>query len=271
MFDVVLSDPIIVVSHLTKIFHPVHLRLLPLLPIRRQPPVCALRDLDLTIRRGEILGLLGTNGAGKTTLLKILATLILPTAGHVTVDGRDLTREPDRVRAMIGLASGDERSFYWRLTGRQNLEFFAAFQGLRPYEARDRIEELRVQIGLEALDRRFGGYSTGMRHRLAIARALLRQPQILLLDEPTRSLDPLVAGALRRLIRDTLAAQIGCTVVLATHNLAEAEELCDLIAVLHEGWLIACGTVGELQQRDGGQSTTLADIFARLTARGDLS
>ncbi len=172
---------------------------------------------------------------------------------------------------MIGLASGDERSFYWRLTGRQNLEFFAAFQGLRPCAARDRIEELREQIGLEALDRRFGVYSTGMKHRLAIARALLCQPQILLLDEPTRSLDPLLAAAVRRLIRETLVARMRCTVVLATHNLAEAEELCDRIAVLHEGRLVACGTVGELQQRSGGHPATLTDIFARLTTRSDLT
>jgi len=271
MFDVVLSDPIIVVSRLTKIFYPVWLRLPFLLPGRRPPPVCALRELDLTIRRGEILGLLGTNGAGKTTLLKILATLILPTVGRVTVDGHDVVREADCVRGMIGLASGDERSFYWRLTGRQNLEFFAAFQGLRPSAARDRIEDLREQIGLEALDRRFGGYSTGMKHRLAIARALLCHPQILLLDEPTRSLDPLVAGVLRHLIRGTLVARMGCTILLATHNLAEAEELCDRIAVLHEGRLIACGTVGELRARSGGYPVTLTDIFARLTTRSDLA
>ncbi|MFQ5946705.1 MAG: ABC transporter ATP-binding protein [Anaerolineae bacterium] len=264
------SDPIIVVSRLTKIFHPLQLSLRSLRPVRRQPPVCALRELDLTVGTGEILGLLGTNGAGKTTLLKILATLILPTAGRVTVEGCDVAREADRVKAMIGLGTSEERSFYWRLTGRQNLEFFAAFQGLSPHGARDRIEQLRAELGLEALDRRFGVYSTGMRHRLAIARALLRQPQILLLDEPTRSLDPLAAGVLRRLIRDTLVAEMGCTVVLATHNLGEAEELCDRIAVLHEGRLVGCGTIGELRQWGGYHTTTLTGIFARLTVGSDL-
>ena len=257
------SDALIVASRLTKIFHPLQLR------PRSRPPVCALRDLDLTVRRGEILGLIGTNGAGKTTLLKILATLILPTAGHVTVDGHDVAREADRVKAMVGLVTGDERSFYWRLTGRQNLEFFAAFQGLGARAARDRIEHLRRQLGLDGLDRHFGVCSTGMRHRLAIARALLRQPGILLLDEPTRSVDPLAAGGLRRLIQEVLVAQTGCTAVLATHNLEEAEELCDRIAVLHEGRLVGCGTVEELRQRSGRHDTTLAGIFAHLTTGSD--
>ncbi len=263
------TDPIIIVSRLTKIFHPLQLRLRSFRPVRRQPPVCALRDLDLTIHRGEILGLLGTNGAGKTTLLKILATLFLPTAGRVTVGGRDVTRDADRVKAMIGFATGDERSFYWRLTGRENLEFFAAFQGLHPCDARGRIEQLSEQLGLDALDRHFGVYSTGMRHRLAIARALLCQPQILLLDEPTRSLDPLLAAAVRRLIRETLVARMGCTVVLATHNLAEAEELCDRIAVLHEGRLVGCGTIRELRERSGALTITLAGIFEHLATQSE--
>ncbi len=261
------SDAIIVVSYLTKVFYPLQLRLRSFRPVRRQPPVCALRELDLTIHRGEILGLLGTNGAGKTTLLKILATLILPTAGRVIVEGYDVAREADSVKAMIGLVTGDERSFYWRLTGRQNLEFFAAFQGLSPHAARVRIEQLREQHGLEALDRRFGVYSTGMRHRLAIARALLHHPRILLVDEPTRSLDPLAAGALRRLIRETLVRELGCTVVLATHNLEEAEELADRIAVLHQGRLLGCGTVRELREQSDRAATTLAGIFAQLVNR----
>jgi len=261
------SHPIIVVSRLTKIFHPLQLRLWSLRPVRRQPPVCALREIDLTVRPGEILGLLGTNGAGKTTLLKILATPILPTAGRVTVDGHDVTRDASSVKAMIGLVAGDERSFYWRLTGRQNLEFFAAFQGLSRDAARGRIGELAERLGLEALDRRFGVYSTGMRHRLAIARALLHHPRILLFDEPTRSLDPLAAGALRRLIRETLVRELGCTVVLATHNLEEAEELAGRIAVLHQGRLLGCGTVGELREQGDRGATTLAGIFALLVNR----
>ncbi len=263
------TEAIIEVSGLTKVFHPLLLRLRLWPPIRRQPPVHALCEVDLTVRPGEVLGLLGTNGAGKTTLLKILATLILPTSGRVMVEGYDVAGQADQVKGIIGFGTSDERSFYWRLTGRQNLEFFAAFQGLSADAARSRIEQLREELGLEALDRTFGVYSTGMRHRLAIARALLRQPRILLLDEPTRSLDPLAAGELHRLIQKTLVAQMGCTVVLATHNLQEAEELCDRIAVLHEGRLVGSGTVAEL--RRSSHSASLAGVFEDLITRSHLT
>jgi ABC-2 type transport system ATP-binding protein len=259
------ADVAIEIRGLTKVFHPMKLRLRSFRAIRRQPPVCALKDFTLTVRRGEVLGLLGTNGAGKTTLLKILSTLVLPTAGRVTVLGQDIVLDAGQVREVVGLVTSDERSFYWRLTGRQNLEFFAAFQGLTKQATCARIEELRQQLGLEALDRRFALCSTGMRHRLAIARALLRQPAILLLDEPTRSLDPLARAALHRLIRDTLVEELGCTVVLATHDLAEAEALCDRLVILHQGRLLAGGTVEELR-RHGGRAVALAALFEQLVA-----
>ena len=242
------SDDVIMIRGLTKVFYPIELRLRSLRPLRRHSPVLALRDLSLAVRRGETLGLLGTNGAGKTTLLKILATLILQDAGQV--------------RGTVGVVTGAERSFYWRLTGRQNLEFFAAFQGLGARATAARIEELRWRLGLDALDRRFGLYSTGMRQRLAIARALLPQPAVLLMDEPTRSLDPLATAALYRVIRST---QAGCTIVLATHSLAEAEALCDRVAILHRGRLLAWGTVSEL--RRGGEATTLPALFERIVTQ----
>ncbi len=259
-------DDAIVIRGLTKVFHPIELRLRSLHPLRRQPPVAALHDLTLTVRRGEVLGLLGPNGAGKTTLLKILATLVLPNVGQVAVHGWDVVRDTDQVKRIVGLATGEERSFYWRLTGRENLEFFAAFQGLTVRAAAARIEELRQRLGLEALDRRFGLYSTGMRHRLAIARALLPQPTVLLLDEPTRSLDPLAAAALHRLIRATLVEELGCTVVLATHSLSEAEALCDRLAILHQGRLLACGTVAELRQ--GAGAAALPALFEQIVMQG---
>ena len=264
------GDACILVSRLTKMFRPLELHPLSWPPIRRQSPVCVLRDIDLSVGRGEILGLLGTNGAGKTTLLKILATLILPTAGRITIEGVDLIREPHRAIQLVSLVTADERSFYWPLTGRQNLEFFAAFQGLNPDDARRRIEELQEQLGLEALDRQFGIYSTGMRHRLAIARGLLRRPHVLLLDEPTRSMDPVAANGLRRLIRDTLVAQLGCTVVLATHNLQEAEELCDREVFLHKGRLLSAGIVGALCPPPDAHGTALVDMFSRLTTMSHL-
>jgi len=259
------SDEAIVIRGLTKVFHPIELRLRSLHPLRRQPPVSALQDLTLTVRRGEVLGLLGTNGAGKTTLLKILATLILPNVGQVAVHGWDVVRDADQVRRIVGLVTGEERSFYWRLTGRENLEFFAAFQGLTAQATAARIEELRQTLGLEALDRRFGLYSTGMRHRLAIARALLPHPAVLLLDEPTRSLDPLATAALHRLIRTTLVTELGCTIVLATHSLPEAEALCDRLAILHQGRLLACGTVAELRQ--GAGAAALPTLFEQIVTQ----
>ena len=264
------GDACIRVSRLTKIFRPLELHPLSWRPIRRQAPICALRDVDLTVRRGEIFALLGTNGAGKTTLLKILATLILPTAGQVTIEGADVVRERHRAIQLVSLVTADERSFYWRLTGRQNLEFFAAFQGLSREASRRRIEELREQLGLDALDRQFGVYSTGMRHRLAIARGLLRQPHVLLLDEPTRSLDPVAAESLHRLIRDTLVTQLGCTVVLATHNLQEAEELCDRAAFLHGGRLHSSVIIEELRLRTDAHGTKLVDVLTHLTTMGPL-
>ena len=257
-------DALIEVTRLSKVFCPLQLRLRSLRPLRRQPPVCALQDVSLTVRRGEIVGLVGTNGAGKTTLLKILGTLILPTTGRALVHGCDVARDDDRIKQYIGLMSSDERSFYWRLTGQQNLEFFAAFQGYSVHAARARIAQLRSQLGLDALERRYGLYSTGMKHRLSLARALLHDPDILLLDEPTRSLDPLAAVNLRRLLREQLVALQGRTVLIATHNLHEAEELCDRIAILHQGRLAGCGTLDELRRQSGDHAMTLSEVFERL-------
>jgi ABC-2 type transport system ATP-binding protein len=211
-----------------------------------RPPL--LTEVSFDVQYGERIALVGPNGAGKTTLLKILATLIVPSAGQIAIKGWDLVRDAERVKEMVGLATGDERSFYWRLTGRQNLEFFAAFQGLDRETTMTRIEELREHLALDTLDRRFGLYSTGMRQRLAVARALLRRPSVLLLDEPTRSLDPLATRMLHRFIRDRLVNELGCSVVLSTHSLAEAEALCNRFAVLHRGRVLTSSTVDGLHQ-----------------------
>ena len=229
----------------------------------------ALRDIELTLDPGRILGLLGTNGAGKTTLLKILATLILPTSGRVLVNGYDVVKEQEQIKNIIGLSTSEERSFYWRLTGNQNLEFFAAFQGLNPAATKARIRQLQEQLQLKELDRPFGTYSTGMRHRLGIARALLQQPQILLLDEPTRSLDPSTAHDVRCLIRDNIVGEMGCTVILTSHNLQEVEELCDHIAILHRGRLADYNTVNELRKLNQPHSDSLAKTFIQLTANSE--
>ena len=214
-----------------------------------KPPVEALRDVSFEIRRGEIFGLIGRNGAGKTTLTKIIATLVQPTRGNVTVFGRDSVKEEQLVRACVGLASAEERSFYWRLTCRQNLMFFARLYGLETHRANNRIEELLARFDLKQYDsRRFGELSTGNKQRMAVARALLANPPVLLLDEPTRSLDPLAAASMRALIRSLVASENPASVLLTSHNLAEIEELCARVGVISQGRLQTVDTPARLKR-----------------------
>ncbi|MGA9995838.1 MAG: ABC transporter ATP-binding protein [Pyrinomonadaceae bacterium] len=208
-----------------------------------KPPVNALRDVSFQIYEGEIFGLIGRNGAGKTTLAKIVATLVQPTSGTVTVRGFDSVKEEEQVRAQIGLASAEERSFYWRLTAEQNLLFFARLYGLSDSTARRRISELFARFELEELARRrFGELSTGNKQRLAVARAMLAHPPVLLLDEPTRSLDPLAAARMRALISSLAHSNPPITVLLTSHNLPEVEELCQRVAIISDGEIRALDT-----------------------------
>lgn len=217
---------------------------------RRQEDLTAVDSVTLQIREGELFGLLGPNGAGKTTLIKMLCTLILPSEGRALVYGKDVVAEAAAVKGLIGLVDCRERSFYWRLSGRQNLQFFAALYGLRDAEADERISELLDLVGLsEYADHRFMGYSTGMRQKLAVVRGLLAKPRVIFMDEPTRSLDPVVAHDLRTFIRETLVEKLGRTIVLVTHRLEEAEELCDRVAIMNHGQIIACGPVAEIKRR----------------------
>jgi ABC-2 type transport system ATP-binding protein len=221
-----------------------------LLRFRRQEDLTAVDSVTLQIREGELFGLLGPNGAGKTTLIKMLCTLILPSEGRALVCGKDVVTEAAAVKPLIGLVDCQERSFFWRLSGRQNLEFFAALYGLRGAEADERMAEVLALVELsDHADRRFMGYSTGMRQKLAVARGLLAMPRVIFMDEPTRSLDPVIAHDLRTFIRETLVEKLGRTVVLVTHRLEEAEELCDRVAIMNHGRIIACGPVAEIKQR----------------------
>jgi len=206
----------------------------------------ALDRVTFQVAEGEVFGLLGPNGAGKTTLVRILCTLVEPTSGRASILGHDLA-EGQAIRRLVSLTSGEDRSFYWRLSGRENLRFFAALHGLSRREADQRIEELNALLGLtEALEERFDRLSTGLRRRLDLARALLHDPAVLFLDEPTRSLDPAatanVHGLLRRL------AESGKTLFLVTHRLEEAEALCNRVAILHGGRLRAVAPVSELRR-----------------------
>ncbi len=216
-------------------------------PFARQETI-ALQDVSLTVNPGDVFALLGPNGAGKTTLIKILSTLILPTAGDAFVAGYDVRRHTNQVKTRIGCVVTEERSFYWRLTGRQNLGFFAVLNNLSGPAARTRVDEVLALVHMESdADKMFKDYSTGMRHRLAIARALLTDPGIVLFDEPTRSLDPPGAEAIRRWIKAFVKRDQVSTVLFATHDLTEAESLAGRIAILHGGRIKACGTPAELK------------------------
>ena len=218
------------------------------LRLKAASPVEALAGVSFEVSEGEIFGLIGRNGAGKTTLTKIIATLVQPTSGAVTVRGFDSVREEGRVRAQVGLATAEERSFYWRLTVEQNLTFFARLYGLGGRAARARIGELLEQFELgPARRRRFGELSTGNKQRMAVARAMLGSPPVLLLDEPTRSLDPVAAARMRALVGSLARASPPVTVLLTSHNLAEIEELCERVAVISRGRIRAVDTARNLR------------------------
>ena len=209
-----------------------------------------LRGLNLRVEPGGRTGLLGPNGSGKTTLLRILAATVSPDSGQVHILGHDACRHPQQVRRKIGVVLSDERSFFWRLTARQNLRFFASLCNLTSAQTQRRIGELSDLLDLSAeIDKPFRNLSTGWRHRLALARALLHDPQVLLMDEPTSGLDPGAAVQARSLIADRLAGGLGKTVLLATHNLEEAREVCDRIALLKDGTILAEGPPAEALER----------------------
>lgn len=211
--------------------------------------VAAVAGVSIEVAEGEIFGLLGANGAGKTTLIKMLCGLILPTSGSARVAGCDPVRDGAALRRSIALVDGTERSFFWRLSGRQNLEFFGSLYGLEPRELRRRVDSVLDLVGLAGdADRRFQSYSAGMRQRLALARALLPRPKVLFLDEPTRSLDPLAAHELRTFVRRVLVDGFRASAVLVTHDMNEAEQLCRRVAVMASGHVIACGSPSDLKR-----------------------
>ena len=178
-----------------------------LLPFRKREWTEAVKDISLDIKEGEFFGMLGPNGAGKTTLIKMLCCLVLPNSGTASVFGSDIIKNEQKVKETVGLVSAEERSFFWRITGRENLEFYAALYNIPRHTVSRRINELLELVGLaEDGDKRFQSYSTGMRQKLAIARGLLSEPRLLFVDEPTRSLDPVSAQAVRRFLKEKIAA-----------------------------------------------------------------
>jgi ABC-2 type transport system ATP-binding protein len=213
---------------------------------RRRKDVVALDGLSLAVPEGELFGLLGPNGAGKTTTIKILTTLLIPTSGTATVLGHDVVRETKQIRRRIGFVFGGERGLYYRLSGTDNLRYFAELYGVAPREIGPRVVELLALVGLtERADERVEGYSRGMKQRLHLARTLLHRPEVLFLDEPTIGLDPIGARELRKIVTDLHAK--GTTIVLTTHYLFEADAMCERIGVIDHGHLVALGTPSELK------------------------
>lgn len=219
-------------------------------------PVEALRDVSFEVETGEIFGLIGRNGAGKTTLTKIVATLVQPTTGSVSVRGHDSVSDDEAVRREIGLATAEERSFYWRLNSEQNLMFFARLHGLSDRVAKQRIKDLFGKLELEEVARRrFGELSTGNKQRLAVARAMLTSPPVLLLDEPTRSLDPLAAARMREMISSLAQQDSPVTIFLTSHNLGEVETLCGRVAIISRGRIRAIDTPRNLRDLSSESET----------------
>lgn len=227
----------------------------------RKKFIDALNGVNLEVDKGTCFCLLGPNGAGKTTLIKILSTVVLPDEGKAFVNDFDIVSHENEVKSSIGYAISDERSFYWRLTGRQNLDFFAVLSGLSSSKRKKRVEEVVSLTGLkEVIDLRFNTYSTGMKQMMSLARALLNEPDLLFVDEPTRSLDPQAAKKIRLFLRKELVDKQGKTVFWATHNLLEAQEYAHTLAVIDKGKIKRVGKVSDLTEN---QSVSMQEIYER--------
>ena len=227
--------------------------------------VVALDGLSLSVAEGQFYSLLGRNGAGKTTAIKILCTLLLADSGTAKVAGSDVVRQAVAVRRSIGVSIRGERSVYWRLTGRQNLEYFGRLYDLTGRELVRRAAEIGEVVGLsERLDDYVERYSMGMKQRLAIACALIHRPPVLMLDEPTIGLDAAGARALRRFIRKELMQKEKVTILYTTHYIHEAEEMSDVVGILHQGKIVAEGSPEAITRH------VTNEVGAQLEIRGTL-
>lgn len=219
----------------------------------------AVNDLNLSIRKGEVFGLLGPNGAGKTTTILMLLGLTEPTAGTATIAGCDCTRNPLEVKSIVGYLP-DNVGFYTDMTGRQNLRFTGRLNGLGGQELEERIDSLLERVGMtEAADKKTGTYSKGMRQRLGIADVLIKDPQVIIMDEPTLGIDPEGMRELLNIIRD-LSVKDGRTVLISSHQLQQIQQVCDRVGIYVEGSLIACGTLAELEAQIQKNGTYLLEV-----------
>lgn len=222
--------------------------------------VVAVEDISFDIESGELFGLLGPNGAGKTTTVKMLATLLIPTKGTATILGNDVVKDANEVRKHIGFIFGGERGLYWRLSGIDNLRYFASLYGVEPEVSKKRIPYLLEMVGLKDRgNERVEGYSRGMKQRLHVARTLLHDPEILFLDEPTIGLDPVGARDFRQVIRNLQSEKK--TILLTTHYMFEADSLCQRVAVIDKGIIVALDSPSELKKHVADLSVIEIETF----------
>ncbi len=214
---------------------------------RSTKEVVAVDDVSFEVHDGELFGLLGPNGAGKTTTVKMLTTLLIPTSGSASIGGKDVVKDAESIRSTIGFILGGERGLYWRLSAFDNLRYFASLYNVDPAISAKRIPYLLELVGLNGREReRVEGYSRGMKQRLHIARALIHEPQVLFLDEPTIGLDPVGARELRMVVRNLQSERK--TLLLTTHYMFEADALCQRVAVINKGNIVALDTPSELKK-----------------------
>lgn len=217
---------------------------------RIRKELVALQDVNLTVERGELFGLLGPNGAGKTTLIKILTTLLAPTSGWARVASHDVIQHPSLVRPLINMVSGGESSGYGLLTVRENLWMFSQFYGMNSKVANERIVQLLTMVGLEdRIHTKSSDLSTGLRQKMNIVRGFLTDPEVLFLDEPTLGLDVGAARDVRKLVRGWMDADKNRTLLLTTHYMVEADDLCDRVAIINKGKVLACDTPANLKHK----------------------
>ncbi|WP_312471644.1 ATP-binding cassette domain-containing protein [Neobacillus sp.] len=228
--------------------------------------ITALKHVSFSVNVGQVVGLLGENGAGKTTLLRTVATLLTPTEGTVTVAGYDTIKNADEVKKRIGVLFGGETGLYDRLTARENLEYFATLYGLSKHETKVRIDDLSRMFGMrDYLNRKVSGFSKGMRQKVAIARTLIHNPEIILFDEPTTGLDITSSNVFRQLVHQL--KREGKTIIFSSHVMEEVSLLCDSVAMMHKGELVYQGNLESLYKSEG--SRDLNYIFMSKLVRGN--
>ncbi len=243
-------------------------------PRRKGEPreLVALHNVNLEVKRGELFGLLGPNGAGKTTLIKILATLLLPTTGRAFVEGLDVTTQASEIRRRISMVSGGETSGYGLLTVEENLWMFARFYGLDSAVTRKRIDALLTVVGMaDRKHTKISDLSTGLRQKMNFVRGFVSDPNVVFLDEPTLGLDVTAAREVRNFIKQWMEDHSDRTILLTTHYMAEADELCDRLAIIDQGKVLACDTPANLKrrlQREAIFNLKIAPLGPRPTPEG---